>query len=254
MRCALQVVLVCLACCGAFAGDIIDRIVATVNGQPILQSDWDVALRCEAFLDQRPLQFTPEAARASLERLVDQELLRQQVRTFRLKPVSESELRSRMQEIRKQIPEAATDTGWQGALNRYGITEKELEERVSDQLEILRFIDARLRPTVHVDRRSIEAYYRNTLLPQLKEKGAKEPPLVEVSPQIEEILSQQAMDSLLTELLRDLRQQSEIHIAPSALPPQPGNSAAHAPQQPRALPSPPDSQNRGVATSWQEAQ
>jgi hypothetical protein len=255
MRCALQIVLVCLACSGAFGGEIIDRIVATVNGQPILQSDWDVAMQYEAFLDQRPLQLTPETARASLERLVDQELLRQQVRTFQLKPVSESELRSRMQEIRQQIAGAATDAGWQAALNRYGITEKELEERVSNQLEIMSFIDARLRPTVHVDRRSIEAYYRDKLLPQLKEKGAKEVPLVEVSPQIEEILSQQAMDSLLTELLRDLRQQSEIHIAPSALPPQAGNNAAHAPQQPqpRTLPPPDDTQNRGVAWTLQEA-
>jgi hypothetical protein len=46
---------------------------------------------------------------------------------------------------------------------------------------------------------------------------------VEVSPQIEEVLSQQAMDSLLAELLRDLRQQSEIHIDPSAALPA-GNS------------------------------
>jgi hypothetical protein len=220
MRRALQIALVCLACAGVLAGEIIDRIVATVNGQPILQSEWDVALRCEAFLDQRPLQFTPEAARASLERLVDQELLRQQIRTFRLKAVTENELRSRIQEIRKQIPDGASDTRWQEALRRYGITESELDERITDQLEILRFIDVRLRPTVHVDRRSVEQYYRDKLLPQLKQKGAKEVPLVEVSPQIEEVLSQQAMDSLLGELLRDLRQQSDIHIDPSAgLPP-----------------------------------
>jgi hypothetical protein len=198
--------------------------VATVNGQPILQSDWDMALRCEAFLDQRPLQFTPEAARGSLERLVDQELLRQQIRTFRLKAVTESDLRSRLQEIRKQVPDAASDAGWQAALSRYGITESELDERITDQLEILRFVDVRLRPTVQVDRRSVEEYYRDKLLPQLKQKGEKEVPLVEVSPQIEEVLSQQAMDSLLTELLRDLRQQSDIHIDPSAALPQAGNS------------------------------
>jgi hypothetical protein len=224
MRRALQIVLICMACAVVSGGEIIDRIVATVNGQPILQSDWDMALRCEAFLDQRPLQFTPEAARGSLERLVDQELLRQQIRTFRLKAVSESDLRSRIQEIRKQVPDAASDAGWQAALNRYGITESELDERITDQLEILRFVDVRLRPTVQVDRRSVEEYYRDKLLPQLKQKGEKEVPLVEVSPQIEEVLSQQAMDSLLTELLRDLRQQSDIHIDPSAALPQAGNS------------------------------
>lgn len=222
MRCALQIVLLCLACAGALRGEIIDRIVATVNGQPILHSDWDVAMRCEAFLDQRPLATTAAAARAALERLVDQELLRQQIRTFRLKAVSASELRSRILEIRRQIPEAASDAGWQEALQRYGITESELEVRITDQLEILRFIDARLRPTVHVDRRSVEQYYQEKLLPQLKEKGEKEVPLTEVSPQIEEILSQQAMDMLLTELLRDLRQQGEIHI--HASPPPAGNA------------------------------
>ncbi|MBZ5628942.1 MAG: SurA N-terminal domain-containing protein [Acidobacteriia bacterium] len=232
MRRALQVVLLLLGSAGASAGQVvIDRIVATVNGQPILQSDWDVALRCEALLDRKEPQFTPEAARGTLERLIDQELLRQQIRTFQLKPIGEEELHKRMQEIRKQIPGAADDAGWQAALRRYGLTQSEVDERITDELEILRFIDVRLRPTVHVNRRSIEEYYRDKLLPQLKQKGAKEVPLVEVSRQIEEILSQELMDTQLADLLRDLRQQSEIHIQPSALPPPPGNSTAGSPQQ-----------------------
>jgi SurA N-terminal domain len=222
MRRALQTVLLCLACAGVMPAQVVDRLVATVNGQPVLQSDWDVAMRCEALLDQKPLQFTPEAARGALERLIDQELLRQQIRTFQLKPIGEDELRRRMQEIRKQIPGAGDDAGWQSALERYGLAQSELDQRITDELEILRFIDVRLKPTVHVNRRSIEDYYREKLLPQLKEKGAQEVPLLEVSAQIEEILSQQLTDTLLAELLRDLRQQSDIRIQPSVLPP-PGN-------------------------------
>jgi hypothetical protein len=231
MRRALQIAVVCVACAGLLRGEILDRIVATVNGQPILQSDWDTAMRCEAFLDQRPLQFTPEAARASLDRLVDQELLRQQIRSFQLQPAGEDRLRSRLEEIRHQTPGAASDAGWQAALNRYGLTQSEIEERIADQMEILRFIEIRLRPTVHVDRRSIEAYYYDTLLPQLKEKGAKQVPLAEVSAKIEEILSQQILDSLLAELLRDLRHQGEIHIDGSALPPPAANATGQSPQQ-----------------------
>jgi SurA-like N-terminal domain len=226
MRRVLQIAMVCAACAGLLRGEIIERIVATVNGQPILQSDWEIAMRCEAFLDQRPLQFTPEAARAALDRLVDQELLRQQIRSFQLPPVGEDRLRSRLEEIRRQIPGAASDAGWQAALNRYGLTQSEIEERIADQMEILRFIEIRLRPTVHVDRRSIEAYYYDTLLPQLKEKGAKPVPLAEVSAKIEEILSQQILDSLLADLLHDLRQQGEIHVAGSALPPPAANPTA----------------------------
>jgi SurA N-terminal domain len=231
MRRALHLAVICLAWAAlALAsdqglpglgpgGEIVDRIVATVNGQPILQSDWDTALRCEAFLDQRPLEFTPEAGRASLDRLVDQELLRQQIRTFQLQPAGDDRMRERLQEIRRQIPGADSDAGWQAALQRYGLTQSELEERVADQVEILHFIEIRLRPTVHVDRRSIEAYYRDTLLPQLRARGAKQAPLAEVSAQIEEILSQQALDSLLADLLRDLRQQSQIRIDDAAMPP-----------------------------------
>ena len=231
MRRALQIAVVCVACAGLLRGEIVDRIVATVNGQPILQSDWDIAMRCEAFLDQRPLQFTPEAARTALDRLVDQELLRQQIRSFQLPPVGEDRLRSRLEEIRRQIPGAASDAGWQAALHRYGLTQSEVEERIADQMEILRFIEIRLRPTVHVDRRSIEAYYNDTLRPQLEAKGAQPAPLAEVSAKIEEILSQQILDSLLADLLRDLRQQGEIHIDGAALPPPAANATGQPPQQ-----------------------
>jgi SurA N-terminal domain len=231
MRRALQIAVLFAACAGLLRAEIVDRIVATVNGQPILQSDWDIAMRCEAFLDQRALQFRPEAARASLDRLVDQELLRQQVRDLQLPPVGEDKLRSRLEEIRHQIPGAAGDAGWQAALGRYGLTQSEIEERIADQMEILRFIDVRLRPTVHVDRRSIEAYYNDTLLLQLKEKGAQQVPLAEVSAKIEEILSQQILDSLLADLLRDLRQQGEIHIDGSALPPPAANGTGQSSRQ-----------------------
>ncbi len=229
MRRSLLIAVLCLAWAGVSAGQaVVDRLVATVNGKPILQSDWDVAMRCEALLDHKPLRFTADAARATLERLIDQELLRQQVRSFQLKPVSEEEVSERMREIRQQVPGAAGEDGWQSELRRYGLTQSEVEERVREQLEILRFIDVRLRPTVHVNRRSIEDYYRDKFLPQLRQKGAKEVPLADVSSQIEEILSQELMNAQLADLLRDLRQQSDIHIQPSSLPP---SSDAIPPQQ-----------------------
>jgi hypothetical protein len=47
--------------------EVIDRIVATVNGHIILQSDWDEALCYEALLNGRPLSQFPTmiAARSS---------------------------------------------------------------------------------------------------------------------------------------------------------------------------------------------
>ena len=39
----------------ALAGDVLDRIVATVNNHIILQSEWQDAIRYEAFLSGRSL-------------------------------------------------------------------------------------------------------------------------------------------------------------------------------------------------------
>jgi SurA N-terminal domain len=212
MRRAFQLAVVLLLLAAMSRSEIIDCIVATVNNEPILQSDWDVALRYQAFVDQRALDESPAAARAALERLIDQELLRQQIRTFNLQPISPDEVRQHLRDIRQQTPDGATDAGWRAALDRYGLSEAELSARVADQLEITRFVDVRLRPTVRLDRASIEAYYKDKLLPQMKQKGAGEVPLVQVTRQIEEVLSQERMDTMLSEWLRDLRQQSEIKI------------------------------------------
>src|SRR3984893_5333924 len=62
--------------------EVIDRIIATVNGHIILQSDWDDALCYEALLTNRTLtQITDEDRRAVLDRLIDQELLREQMKS-----------------------------------------------------------------------------------------------------------------------------------------------------------------------------
>ena len=39
-----------------FAGEVIDGVIATVNRKPLLQSDWDDAVRFEAFMQQKPLR------------------------------------------------------------------------------------------------------------------------------------------------------------------------------------------------------
>src|SRR5437016_10305658 len=59
--------------------EVIDRIVATVNGHVILQSDWDDAVRLEALAEGRALnQITDQDRSRALDRLIDQELVREQ--------------------------------------------------------------------------------------------------------------------------------------------------------------------------------
>jgi len=195
----------------SWAGEVLDRIVATVNGHIILQSDWDEALRCQAFEDGRSLEQLPSSEhKAALDRLIDQELLREQMHSSDFQHASAQEVAQRMQDIRGQYPQAATPEGWQAVLSRGGLTEEELKQHVSQQLDLMRLVDARLRPNVSVDSKSIESYYNQQLLPQLRQSGAKEVPLAEVTPKIKELLTQQQMDQLLVAWLQNLRSGSEI--------------------------------------------
>jgi len=195
----------------ARAGDVLDRIVATVNHQIILQSEWQDAVRCEAFVGGRTLdQVQASDRKAALDHLIDQELLREQMRSSGFPHASNQEVEKRIREIRKQYAGAENEAQWQAALGRYGLTEAELKKRVGLQVDLMGLVDARLRPNVIIDSKSIESYYNQELLPQLRQSGAEQVPLAEVTPKIKELLIQQKMNQMLVAWLQDLRSGSQI--------------------------------------------
>jgi hypothetical protein len=116
----------------------------------------------------------------------------------------------RIQEIRRQYAGAESEAGWQAALARYGLTENELKKRVTLQVDLMGLVDARLRPNVVIDSKSIESYYNQELLPQLRQSGAQQVPLSQVTPKIKELLTQQKMNEMLVAWLQDLRSGSRI--------------------------------------------
>jgi len=222
---ALAMLLPALLLPSAFA-EVIDRIVATVNGRVILQSDWDEALCYEALLTNRTLaQFSDDDRRAVLDRLIDQELLREQIKSADFRHASDAEVTSRVAEARKQYPQAAGDEAWQSLLAGYHLTEKDLLDHVRQQIDLMRLVDARLRPAVQIDSKSIEAYYRDQFVPKMKETGASEVPLAEVSAKIRELLTQEKVSELLISWLQTLRSESQVHlpgVSPSSTDNDPG--------------------------------
>jgi peptidyl-prolyl cis-trans isomerase SurA len=197
----------------ARAGEVIDRIVATVNGRILLQSDWDEALSYEALLSGRALSFfTDEDRRAVLDRLIDQELLAEQMKSASFKHASEEDAAAEIAEARKLHPEAATAEGWQALLARYGVTEKSLTDHVEQQIDLMRLVDAHLRPAVQIDSKSIEAYYRDKFVPQLRQSGSRDVPLADVSGQIREILTQEKVSELMASWLQSLRAESKVTL------------------------------------------
>ena len=216
MRARLQLALILLAALWCTA-QVVDRMVAVVNKRVILESELDQAVRVEFLMAGKPLGQLSSAERsATLDRLIDRDLLDEQiVRPEMLEPTPD-ELGDRMKQLRAQLPGADTDDGWKKLLIEYGLTPEDIEKSLSSQIRVLRFVDLRFRGLVRVDRNAVEAYYRDKLIPQLRAQGAQEPPLAEVSDKIEKILVEQSIDEMMSRWLETLRAQAHIERMGSA--------------------------------------
>jgi peptidyl-prolyl cis-trans isomerase SurA len=193
------------------AAEVIDRIVATVNGHVILQSDWEDVLRYEAFSSGRALErLTAEDRKSALDHLIDQELLREQLRAPDSPHASSEDVAARVMEIRQQYPNVESEAGWQAVLQSYGFSEEDLRSRIASQIDLMTLVDSRLRPTINIDNKSIESYYQQELLPQLHQSGGQSVPLAEVSGKIKELLTEKKITQMLTAWLQNLRAGSQI--------------------------------------------
>jgi peptidyl-prolyl cis-trans isomerase SurA len=205
-------VVAAILCCAprvdAASTAVVDRIVATVNGHVILQSEWDEELSYEAVLAGKQLTaFTDDDRKAALDRLIDQELLAEQMATANFAKASETDAEAQVAQARNQSGNA-----WTGALAEFRLTEKEVVDHVRRQLDVMRLVDARLRPAVQIDSGSVEAYYRDQFVPQLQRTGSAKVALDDVSDKIRDLLTEQRVNELLVSWLHTLRSEGEVKV------------------------------------------
>src|ERR1700730_16287385 len=208
-HCVIALALIMALALSSVAGQIVDRVVTSVNGHVVLQSDWEQEVAIEAFSNARdPDSFTSADRNAALDRLIDQQLLREQVRPSQ--PAPAELVAARVAEIRKLHPECATDDGWHATLQRYGLTQKSLEKHVGDQIQLMKLVEDHLQPSIQIDQRAVETYYHDQLLPEMKRAGGPAAPLPEVFDRIKDLLAERKMNELLSVWLASLRSGSHI--------------------------------------------
>jgi len=208
---AICILVLLSAAAPVFAGEVIDGIVATVNHEPILRSDWDDAVRFEAFMQQKKLAEVREADRVlALQHLIDRQLLKAQMGDTNYMQPKQDALQQDVDKVRAQVPNGKDDAAWQKLLASYGLNETGLKEHLRTEFQTMNFIEVRLRPTVHVQDEDVEAYYREQLIPDLQKTGGTVIAFPDVAPRIRELLTQQRMDEMLDAWLHNLRQQADI--------------------------------------------
>jgi hypothetical protein len=196
---------------GEASRESLDRVVASVDDEAVMESDVNREWRLERFLNgQTPKDPTErETFDEVRERLVERKLLAIEAAA---EPATGDEARARadkqLEETRKRF---STPEAYQVALRSLGMDEPQVLAELVEEQKVLGMIDRRLRPEAAVEPSEVETYYHDTFIPEFKRRGTgKLPPLSEVEGQIREILTQQRVDKLLAEWVEELKSSHRV--------------------------------------------
>jgi hypothetical protein len=192
----------------------LDGVIASVGSGAITRSDVEREYRLERLIEEGRMPKTPPDAATFdrvLNRVIDQSLLAQEASAEGLDSAGVQGIAAeRLAGVRKKFPSAGV---FDSALRSLGMDEKQLLGTLEKQERTLEMINQRLRPSASPDREEIEAYYRETFLPEYATRGKGAPPaLREVEGQIREILVQKKIDDRLSAWLKELRSTHKVKL------------------------------------------
>ncbi|WP_353073551.1 peptidylprolyl isomerase [Tunturiibacter gelidiferens] len=197
-------------------GVVLDRVVAVVNGDVILESDVDEERRFE---DIQPYRRTAgdRSRERTIERLIDRDLILQQAELEPEDAISSKALDDQLTMLRKDIPDCKeyhceSDEGWKKYLGDHGFTVEEFRERWRLRMELLRFIEVRFRNGIKISDSEIKDFYEKRMAPEYAKRNVPAPQLDTISKRIEEVLLQQQVGALLVDWLKSLRVQGSVKI------------------------------------------
>lgn len=197
-------------------GTELDRVVAIVNDDLILDSDVNEELRLQAFDPYRTSSEKLSNERA-LERLINRALIVQQLKLQPEDQPSDADVNKQIDQLRKDIPACTqyhcqTKEGWDRFLAENGFTEASFFARWKERMAVLSFIEDRFQMGVNITPEQIRTYYDKTLLPEYARQHAPAPKLNTITNQIREVLLQQQISNLLQDWLKSLRAQGSVVV------------------------------------------
>jgi hypothetical protein len=211
----MKPLLILLLVSGAPSGSVVvDRIAVIVGKQVIKSSDVDRDLRVTAFINRQPLNLSAAARRTAAERLIDQQIIHQELSAQGYSRPSEGDANQMLQQITKERFQGSTPL-LQSALVRYGLSKDILRERLLWQLTVLRFIDQRFRPGILVTDEDVRAYYDQHLA-DLKREYPKDSSFQALSTKIRNSLEGQRIDQEFEAWLDEARKRNRIEYKEAA--------------------------------------
>jgi hypothetical protein len=203
----------CILAKPAQAQEVVDKMVATVNGgvriELITYSDilWQLALQP----DTQIASPSSENLNQALRRLIEQRLILQEADRLPTIAPTDEEIESRLNELVKQFPSQAE---FQQRMTRVGLNSEQLREIVRQRLTIEKYLDFRFRSFTIVTQKEVSDYYTEVYVPRLRRErpGIIVPELKDVYSTIESELTESKIESETDAFLDSARERAEVTI------------------------------------------
>ncbi len=200
----------------AVEGTSVDRVVAIVNGQLILDSDLDREQRFATLLPYGEAggQYSRDAA---IERLINRDLILQQLALQPENEISMQVAAKDLDALRTSLPackeyHCETQAGWEKFLATEGFSEDSLTRLWRQRMDVMAFIEMRFRMGIKISPEEVQEYYTKTLLPQYAAQHVTPPPVKAIASRIQEVLLQEQVSKLLDDWLESLRAQGDVVV------------------------------------------
>ena len=185
----------------AASAAIVDGIVATVGRSVITDSMVRRSMRNAALLAKEPL-VEPEAVwELNRNRLIEQALVKEEIRISRYPVAQPDEVRAGVDQIRAQLGGPAA---FAVKLRQYKLTEADVAENVAWQITFARFITYRFRPAVQVTEDALRAFYAKW------KPASDKPPFEETRDALEKEFIAEESSRYLDRWLKEVRQVTRI--------------------------------------------
>ena len=193
---------------------VIDRVAVIVGTRVVKTSDIERELRVSSFLNRQPLDQSSAAMHKAAERLIDQELVRQDLLNGQYGQPTEKEAAAFLQQL-KRDRFRNSEQQFQAELARHHLTEEQLRRQLLWQLTVLRFIDQRFRPGVLVTDEDVTAYYQQHRA-ELQKTNLRNSSLEALSPEIRETITGDRINQAFEDWLKETRRGLRIEYRPQA--------------------------------------
>jgi peptidyl-prolyl cis-trans isomerase SurA len=193
---------------------VLDRIAVIAGTHVIKASDMDRAIRLTDFLNRAPLKFDATAKREAAERLITQQIIRDEIVSggYRRPPESEAA------QLRKELVRdrfAGSEQKFREALQRHGLTEAELGEQLLWQITVLQFINERFRAGVIVTDEEVRTYYDRHSA-ELRQQYPSNSDFQAVAPKIRATLEGERINQSFNEWLDQTRRTYRVEFKQGA--------------------------------------